>query len=567
MMREAVSQNSFGGVKVGSQQVPVSIIQYADDTMFIGEANLQNVMTIKSMMRCFEMVSGLKVNFCKSNFGALGIESGLVESYAHLLNCKILSFPFTYLGIPIGANPRKKDTWRPIVIKIQKKLSSWKCKVLSMAGRVCLLNSVLTSLPLLFLSFFRIPPSVSKEIVSLQRNFLWGCKEDQRKICWISWDRVTLPKKMGGLGVKNIIRFNMALLAKWRWSLFHQNDSLWARVLYSRYGGGTNLCAQSSSRRDSLWWRDLVVVCGGLEQDNWFDRKVKWSIGSGSRVRFWLDKWIGPICLASLFPRLFTISEQQNQFIQDMGYWTGHRWAWQLHWRRERFEWEIPLEQQLMQRLLECNPRARQVDSWWWLGEPSGTYTVRSAYSAITSEADVGSNIGAPSSVWSIPAPPKAKIFAWRMMSRGLPTVDNLASRSIVLSENDALCVFCKSDIETDYHLFCTCPVVDKVWKVCLSWINCPAPLPRCILDHFNFIPGPFHQSTQAVYWRTVWLVTTWIVWRTRNLCRFKDSSFCFDSMVKEIQVHSWRWLSSFTKSFRYSFSQWCCNPGLCLTR
>ncbi|XP_020225343.1 uncharacterized protein LOC109807237 [Cajanus cajan] len=148
-----------------------------------------------------------------------------------------------------------------------------------------------------------------------------------------------------------------------------------------------------------------------------------------------------------------------------MGYWTGHRWAWQLHWRRERFEWEIPLEQQLMQRLLECNPRARQVDSWWWLGEPSGTYTVRSAYSAITSEADVGSNIGAPSSVWSIPAPPKAKIFAWRMMSRGLPTVDNLASRSIVLSENDALCVFCKSDIETDYHLFCTCPVVDKVWK------------------------------------------------------------------------------------------------------
>nr|KYP70944.1 hypothetical protein KK1_010185 [Cajanus cajan] len=45
MMREAVSQNSFGGVKIGSQQVPVSIIQYADDTMFIGEANLQNVIS------------------------------------------------------------------------------------------------------------------------------------------------------------------------------------------------------------------------------------------------------------------------------------------------------------------------------------------------------------------------------------------------------------------------------------------------------------------------------------------------------------------------------------------
>ncbi|XP_020225210.1 uncharacterized protein LOC109807092 [Cajanus cajan] len=364
LMREAVSQNSFCGVKVGSQQVPISIIQYADDTMFIGEANIQNVMAIKSMMRCFEMVSGLKVNFCKSKFGAMGIDSGLVEGYAHLSNCTLLSFPFTYLGIPIGANPRKKETWRPTVIKIQKKLSSWKCKVLSMAGRVCLLNL--------------------------------GCKEDQRKICWISWDTVTLPKKMGGLGVKNITRFNMALLAKWRWSLFHQNDSLWARVLYSRYGGGTNLCAQSSSRSDSIWWRDLLMVCGGLEQDNWFERKFKWRIGSGSRARFWLDNWTGPTCLASVFLRLFTISEQQNHFIQDMGSWKDNSWAWKPQWRRERFEWEIPLGQQLMQQLAECSPRAEQVDSWWWLCEPSGTYTVRSAYSAITSEVVVGSNNGAP---------------------------------------------------------------------------------------------------------------------------------------------------------------------------
>ncbi|XP_020211099.1 uncharacterized protein LOC109795944 [Cajanus cajan] len=257
----------------------------------------------------------------------------------------------------------------------------------------------------------------------------------------------------------------MALLAKWRWSLFHQNDSLWARVLYSRYGGGTNLCAQSSSRRDSIWWRDLLMVCGGLEQDNWFERKIKWRIGSGARARFWLDNWTGPICLASVFPRLFTISEQQNHFIQDMGSWTDSSWVWQLQWRRERFEWEIQLEQQLMQQLLECSPRAEQVDSWWWLGEPSGTYTVRSAYSAITSEVVVGSNNGAPNIIWSIPAPPKVKIFAWRMMSRGLPTVDNLASRSITISDNDALCVFCKQDIETDYHLFCTCSVVDKVWK------------------------------------------------------------------------------------------------------
>nr|KYP36537.1 Putative ribonuclease H protein At1g65750 family [Cajanus cajan] len=533
MMREAVSQKRFCDVKVGSQQVPISIIQYADDTMFIGEAKLENVMAIKSMMRCFEMVSGLKVNFCKSKFGAMGIDSTMEEGFAQLLNCSLLSFPFTYLGIPIGANPRKFETWRPIVIKIQKKLSSWKCKVLSMAGRLCLINSVLTSLPLLFLSFFRMPVKVSKQIVRLQRNFLWGCKEDQRKICWISWDRITLPKKMGGLGVKNITRFNMALLAKWRWSIFHQRHSLWARVLYSRYGGGTNLCAQSSSRSDSIWWRDLLLVCGGIEQDNWFERQLKWKIGSGSRVRFWLDSWMGTVCLAKVFPRLFNISEKQNSLVQDMEY----------------------------------SLRPEQDDSWGWQSEPSGSYTVRYAYHAITSETIAGSYNDVPNCIWSIPAPPKAKIFVWRMMSRGLPTVDNLARRRIVLSDNDALCVFCKKDIESDYHLFCTCPVVDKVWKVCLNWISCPAPLPSNILDHFNFIPGPIQHYEQVVYWRSIWLATTWTVWRTRNRYRFNDNSFSFERLVNEIQVYSWRWLSSFTKTFRYTFSQWCYNPGLCMSR
>lgn len=70
------------------------------------------------------------------------------------VECKILSLPFVYLGIPIGANPRLVDTWKPIVHKFARKLLSWKHKVLSMVGRVCLINFILSSFPLFFLSFF-----------------------------------------------------------------------------------------------------------------------------------------------------------------------------------------------------------------------------------------------------------------------------------------------------------------------------------------------------------------------------------------------------------------------------
>uniref|UniRef100_A0A151UDA1 Uncharacterized protein n=1 Tax=Cajanus cajan TaxID=3821 RepID=A0A151UDA1_CAJCA len=81
---------------------------------------------------------------------------------------KLLQVPFTYLGFPIGA--------------------------LSMVGRVCLINSVLGFLPLFYLSFFKMPKLVSNQIKSMQRIFLRGCKENQQKISWISWDKVTRPK-------------------------------------------------------------------------------------------------------------------------------------------------------------------------------------------------------------------------------------------------------------------------------------------------------------------------------------------------------------------------------------
>ena len=51
----------------------VNILQYADDTIFMGEATLSNMVTIKCMLRCFQIVSGLKVNFFKSRFGTIGV--------------------------------------------------------------------------------------------------------------------------------------------------------------------------------------------------------------------------------------------------------------------------------------------------------------------------------------------------------------------------------------------------------------------------------------------------------------------------------------------------------------
>nr|KYP43394.1 Putative ribonuclease H protein At1g65750 family [Cajanus cajan] len=91
-----------------------------------------------------------------------------------MLYCKFSSIPLQYLGIPIGVGPRRYDTWQLIIKKFSKKLLAWRARTLSIAGRVCLINVVLTSLPLYLMSFYRMPRMVVKQLTKLQRNFFWG---------------------------------------------------------------------------------------------------------------------------------------------------------------------------------------------------------------------------------------------------------------------------------------------------------------------------------------------------------------------------------------------------------
>ena len=165
-----------------------------------------------------------------------------------------------YLGIPIGANPRRSEVWDPIVRKCERKLARWKQKHISFGGRVTLINAVLTSIPIYFLSFFRLPSKVAEKLVTIQQRFLWGGRLEQRKITWVKWKTVCLPKDKGGLGIKDIKTFNTTLLGKWRWDLFQQPDEPWAKLLESKYGGWRSLEEGKTGGHDSLWWKDIIKI-------------------------------------------------------------------------------------------------------------------------------------------------------------------------------------------------------------------------------------------------------------------------------------------------------------------
>jgi hypothetical protein len=86
---------------------------------------------------------------------------------ASVLNCRNGSIPFIYLGLPIGGDGRKISFWKPVVDRIRARLSVWNNKILSFGGRLVLLNSVLSSLPVYFLSFFKDPTGIISSIESI----------------------------------------------------------------------------------------------------------------------------------------------------------------------------------------------------------------------------------------------------------------------------------------------------------------------------------------------------------------------------------------------------------------
>ncbi|KAL8503040.1 hypothetical protein ACS0TY_021965 [Phlomoides rotata] len=96
MMKEAVEKDRFSPCLVGSKKVEVSILQYADDTIFFGEAKTKNIHIIKCILRIFEIWTGLKVNFHKSDIMRINVNKEIMKDWCSILNCKKSSIPFKY---------------------------------------------------------------------------------------------------------------------------------------------------------------------------------------------------------------------------------------------------------------------------------------------------------------------------------------------------------------------------------------------------------------------------------------------------------------------------------------
>ncbi|KAL5175849.1 putative ribonuclease H protein [Glycine soja] len=245
-----------------------------------------------------------------------------------------------------------------------------------------------------------------------------------------------MPKELGGLGVKDIISFNTSLLGKWKWEMFQNQEETWSRVLESKYGGWRSLDGASRVSTESLWWRDLKIVNQSLNQGHQLNRLILWRVGCGDKFKFWEDRWIGgDKSLARKYPRLYTISAQQHQFIHQIGAVKEGGWEWHFKWRRLLFDSEIGMAVAFLQQLEGFTIRSEINDHWKWAAKPSGCYSTKSAYKAIHHVTMEDGQDGKFKELWKLRVPLKVAIFAWRLIQDKLPTKVNLKKKRVELQE------------------------------------------------------------------------------------------------------------------------------------
>ncbi|KAL6349008.1 hypothetical protein AAG906_033664 [Vitis piasezkii] len=188
-------------------------------------------------------ISGLRINLDKSEILLVGRVENL-EALALEVGCKVGRLPSSYLGIPLGANHKSVAVWDGVEERFRKRVAMWKRQFISKGGRITLIRSTLSSMPIYLMSLLRMPRVVRGAL--------------ERKPHLVNWDIVCLDKRKGGLGVRRLSTLNRALLCKWNWRFANERENLWRHVISRKFGE---------------------------EEGGWYTREVREGFGVG----FWME--------------------------------------------------------------------------------------------------------------------------------------------------------------------------------------------------------------------------------------------------------------------------------------
>ncbi|XP_057811613.1 uncharacterized protein LOC131025845 [Salvia miltiorrhiza] len=485
---------------------------YADDILVFCKATINNAHTLWKILDFYGSVSGQIVSQEKSHiFFTDKVPSSTKRSIEGILRFEPGRFPFNYLGVPIFQGRARASHLRAIHDKILNKFARWKGLHLSMAGRLCLIQSVIQSSLTHSMMIYKWPHSLLDDLDTCCRNFLWTGNIKKTASCPVSWARVCAPKHEGGLGLRSFKLLNKCFLMKRAWKLIQGRD-FGFDIIRDRYLD--RFCGKKEWIAPSSIWLGLKGEIDDLVGNTYTH------IGDGLTTSFWHDEWLG----YSLASRC-NIPPFMAPFCQQSVADYFHNGVWHF---TQAFINNFP---EVVCDILLL-PLGEEKDVRFWKPSLHGNVTAALAFKNHCSRFP---SVSWGTWLWENFIPVRRSLVCWRVLHNRMPTCDRLIRQGM---STPNFCPIYYEAAETLDHLFWSYNRVRDVWISFLDWFHYQQGLDA--IGIHNFLAEAWNYKLSSLttsFWKAGIITLLWAVWMQRNRCIHDNQRFEASRILHTIKV------------------------------
>jgi hypothetical protein len=423
---------------------------YADDLVLFCHPTPEDLASVKAIFQLFGKASGLRVNYTKSTATLLNCTPDDATAVPTTLGCQLAELPITYLGIPLTIRRPTSAQLQPLITKAANMLPTWKSKLMNKTGRLALVKSVLSAIPIHQLMVLQPPKKTLKAFERIERGFFWeGKAAANGGNCHVNWQTVCRPACYDGLDIRDLERTGLALRLQWLWYSKTDDERAWQ-----------GLDLKFSEDEHALFFASTHLIPG-----------------NGQTGKFWEDRWINGLAIREIAPQLYACIHKHRRKARTIAAGLHeHAWARDIQGNLGIDELGQYLK---IWRMLEPFQLNDQPDQLTWKWTADGDYSAKSCYLATFH----GSIKFSPwKLIWKTWAPPRIRFFLWQALKNRCWTADRLQRRHL---PHPPRCVLCDQEQETMHHLLITCPFSRQVWHDALSSLQmtCQPPNHEASLD------------------------------------------------------------------------------------
>ncbi|XP_057775029.1 uncharacterized protein LOC130994010 [Salvia miltiorrhiza] len=386
----------------------------------------------------------------------------------------------------------------------------WKGLQLSMAGRVCLVASVIQSTAVHSMLIYQWPAKLLHDLDKACRSFIWtGCITSKARSS-VAWNRVCAPKVRGGLGVKSFSDINNSFMFRLGWQILKER-TLGFNLFRRRYL--SPLLRPSSRWFSSSIWLSVRKPLQQIVQDTFC------IIGRRDSISFWHDNWLGYKLSSRLripsYMAHFLTHKVSDFYFDDVWHLTDSF--------LEAFP-EVAFD-------IISLPTGDIGDDRAWVHSRFGNISAALAFDHF---APSFPSVDWGKWIWAPFIPVRRSITCCRIILGRLPTMDALQRCGFIGPNICSLCLNAEENID---HLFWGCNFAKHLWDFLFSWFEMEVPIFHDIGSFIIFAMNYSATAQVTSLWRVGVITILWGFWNSRNHLIFQNVAASPHAIIKLLKI------------------------------